>query len=434
MTGVPTLCLALRASAPRQRVDRSPSGTRGSQTCSSAEAYPSFLLGGVIICSGRGGFVIQSLAIVMSHGVSLVIFRKSLIEELVARNIEVYALAPDYSPQSKAAVVAMGAVPIDFSMRRTGLNPLMDFKTLMDLVRLLRRLNPDVVSSYSTKSVIYGTIAARFAGVQARHAMVEGLGFAFTETTGRGGWQRRLLRVIAALLYRNALRVASSVTFLNPEDRDLFIKARIVEEKKAHLVCGIGVDLQEWKALPAHCNPVSFTLTARLLREKGVAEFVEAAKRIRRTHPEVRFVLLGEIDSNPGGYSEGEVNAWVAAGWVEWPGYVDVRPWLAQTSVFVLPSYREGLPRSTQEAMAMGRAVITTAVPGCRETVVEGVNGFMVPPRDVASLVERMMRFIEEPALIAKMGAASRKLAEERFDVRGINAQLLSRMGVGTSG
>lgn len=373
----------------------------------------------------------QSLVIVMSHAVSLVIFRKNLIEELIAHGIKVFALAPDFNERSHEAVVAMGAYPIDFSMQRTGLNPLADLRTVVELTTLLRRLEPDAVSCYSTKSVIYGTIAARFAGVKSRHTMVEGLGFTFTEPTGNRGLQRRLLRFVTARLFRASLRFASSVTFLNSEDRTLFVDSRIVEETKAHLVRGIGVDLSEWQRAATHSNPITFTLTARLLREKGVGEFVAAAQEIRRDRPDVRFVLLGEIDSNPGGYSEAEVNAWVAAGWVEWPGYVDVKPWLAQTSVFVLPTYyREGLPRSTQEALATGLAVITSDVPGCRETVQEGVNGYLVPPRDVSALVDRMQRFIDDPSLIARMGEASRRLAEERFDVRVLNGELLRVMGV----
>ena len=151
---------------------------------------------------------------------------------------------------------------------------------------------------------------------------------------------------------------------------------------------------------------------------------------IKERHLSTRFLLLGALDDNPGSLREADVQPWVQAGIIEWPGQVDVKPWLAQTSVFVLPSYREGVPRSTQEAMAMGRAVITTDAPGCRETVVDGVNGFLVPPRDVPALAAAMQRFIDEPALIARMGAESRRLAEERFDVRRANAILIQTVDV----
>ncbi len=193
---------------------------------------------------------------------------------------------------------------------------------------------------------------------------------------------------------------------------------------------GIGVDLDEWLPAPAVTTPVTFLLVARLLREKGIAEYADAAKLVKTLHPETRFILLGGLDPNPGGLSQSEVQAWVKEGLLEWPGHVVVKPWLAQTSVFVLPSYREGVPRSTQEAMAMGRAVITTDVPGCRETVISGTNGYLVPVRDAATLAEAMMQFIKNPNLIESMGRESRRMAEERFDVHKINARLLEILAV----
>ncbi|HEX4297809.1 MAG TPA: glycosyltransferase family 4 protein, partial [Devosia sp.] len=196
-------------------------------------------------------------------------------------------------------------------------------------------------------------------------------------------------------------------------------------------VAGTGVDLAQWVALPPVTAPLTFTLAARLIREKGIEDFVEAARRIRRDDPRVRFVLLGGIDDNPGAIGRQAVQSWVDEGVVEWPGHVDVRRWLAETSVFVLPSvYREGVPRSIQEAMATGRAIITTDSPGCRETVVDGQNGFLVPPRDVAALAAAMQRFVATPDLVARMGRESRQLAEARFDVRKINRTLIEAMGL----
>ena len=202
---------------------------------------------------------------------------------------------------------------------------------------------------------------------------------------------------------------------------------------KAVCVRGTGVDLSEWTPAPPVMEPVTFVLAARLLREKGIAEYAEAARQVKARHPHARFVLLGDLDPNPGGLSRTEVDAWVTEGVLEWPGHVDVKPWLAQASVYVLPSYyREGVPRSTQEAMAMGRPVITTDAPGCRETVIHGENGFLVPVRDAATLAERMLHFIEQPALVRTMGMRSRQLAEERFNVTDINARLLVVLGIST--
>jgi len=168
-----------------------------------------------------------------------------------------------------------------------------------------------------------------------------------------------------------------------------------------------------------------------MLKEKGVHEFIKAARSLKDRHPESRFIMIGGIDVNPGSIQEHHLHSWVKEGLVEWPGQVnDVRPWIAQSSVFVLPSYREGKPRSTQEAMAMGRPVITTDAPGCRDTVHDGVNGFLIPVRDANALARSMERFIEQPDLIVTMGIESRRLAETHYDVHKINRQLMSIMGI----
>ncbi|WP_245563406.1 glycosyltransferase family 4 protein [Thermus antranikianii] len=218
---------------------------------------------------------------------------------------------------------------------------------------------------------------------------------------------------------------------MNPDDLNEFVSQGLVRKEKAVLLGGIGVPLEEWPPAPPHLEPVTFTLIARLLREKGVREFAEAARRIKGNYPEVRFLLIGPLDTNPGAIRESEVRSWVEEGLLEWvPWTEDVRPYLRQTSVYVLPSYREGVPRSTQEAMAMARPVITTDAPGCRETVVPGVNGFLVPPRDAQVLAEAMERFIHEPDLIVRMGQESRRLAEERFDARKVNERFLKELGI----
>ncbi len=283
---------------------------------------------------------------------------------------------------------------------------------------------------YAIKPVIYGSLAARIAGVPRRFAMIEGLGYAFTPPDGREHLKRRALRGMVSILYATALRSPSRVFFLNGDDIDEFTRSHLVSPKKASLLGGIGVELEKWPPAPPVTRPVTFLLAARLLREKGIVEYATAARLVRSRHPEARFILLGGLDSNPGALSREEVESWSDD--VEWPGHVpDVRPWLARASVFVLPSYyREGVPRSTQEAMSMARPVITTDAPGCRETVVDGVNGFLVPPRDPQALAEAMERFILHPELIERMGQASRRLAEERFDVRRANLRIMEEMGL----
>ncbi len=369
------------------------------------------------------------LAIISNQAFSLINFRGPLIRDLVEAGVRVDALAPDFSDETRAAVAALGARPVDYSLTRAGMNPLRDCVDTLRLAWLLRRMRPDATLGYFIKPVIFGTFAAWLARVRRRYTMIEGLGFVFTEGGEPMPLRRRVLRSVVRGLYRAALAQAHCVVFLNREDVTDFVHAGLVSADKARCLGGIGVDLAQWTSAPAVTAPVTFVLVARLLREKGIAEFVEAAARVKRAHPGVRFVLLGGLDPNPGGLSQAEIESWVRGGLIEWPGHVPVRSWLAQASVFVLPSYyREGVPRSTQEAMAMARPVITTDAPGCRDTVVEGENGFLVPVRNVDVLVERMLVFVREPALIESMGQRSRALAEARFDVRRSNAALMRIM------
>ena len=370
----------------------------------------------------------KTIAIISNVAPSLIGFRGPLIRDLVATGAKVYALAPDFDDNLREQVRNLGAEPIDYSLSRTGMNPFRDILDTFRLAVLLRRLRPDVTLGYTIKPVIYGTIAAWLAKVPRRVAMITGLGYAFTPiiASSSSSWSRELLRATAIRLYRFALARADRVIFQNPDDLMELVKAGAVSQDKGVNAGGTGVDLQEWRQASAVTNPVTFLLAARLLREKGILEYVEAARTIKARYPEVRFILLGGLDTNPGGISAAEVHSWVEEGLLEWPGHVNVKPWFEQMSVYVLPSYyREGVPRSTQEAMAMGRPVITTDAPGCRETVEHGVNGFLVPPRDVEALVGAMERFIKEPALIETMGKESRRLAEERFDVRKVNARLM---------
>jgi glycosyltransferase involved in cell wall biosynthesis len=372
-----------------------------------------------------------NICIIGNQAFSLLNFRGQLIADMVTRDIETFALAPDYDESIRAAVRTLGAEPVDYSLSRTGMNPMKDAADMLRLAFLLRRLKPDITLGYAIKPVIYGTLAAWFAQVPHRFAMVEGLGYVFTPSREKDTLKRRVLRGIVELLYTTALKHADRVFFLNKDDIEEFLVRRLITPKRTFLLGGIGVDLDYWRPVPAIKNPVTFLLAARLLREKGIAEFAGAAKIIKKRFPNTRFILLGGLDTNPGGLSQSEVEGWSAEGTIEWHGHVqDVRSWLMKTSIFVLPSYREGVPRSTQEAMAMARPVITTDAPGCRDTVIDGKNGFLVPVRNVDALAAAMERFILQPDLIEKMGKASRRIAEERFDVHKVNQVILKEMGI----
>jgi glycosyltransferase involved in cell wall biosynthesis len=368
------------------------------------------------------------VAIISPYARTVVSFRGSLIRELIGCGCRVSVLAPDFTPQIRAEVAQLGAAPVDYPLDRTGLHPFRDLFTLWSLWKILRDIHPTIVLAYNIKPIIYGLLAG--GRVERRVALIEGLGYAFTQT--EPSVRQRILRYLVRQMYRIALKRAHAVLFLNPDDQREFCRLSLVSAEQAVLLGGIGVDLSEYMPAPAVLEPITFTLAARLLREKGIVEFAQAAQRIKQHYPNTRFLLLGGLDTNPGALQEHEVRQWAEAGILEWHGHVpDVRPYFAQTSVYVLPSYyREGVPRSTQEAMAMARPVITTDAPGCRETVIDGVNGFLMPPRDVDALIAAMERFILQPDLIIQMGQASRKLAEERFDVHKINRRILAVLGV----
>ena len=309
------------------------------------------------------------------------------------------------------------------------MNPVADFVMAVSLFRLMRKIRPDVVLSYTIKPVIWGTLAAWIARVPKRYALITGLGYAFT---GKATGKRLIIQRIARWLYKCALARATKVFFQNPDDAALFKNLGLVPGHVPIVVVnGSGVDTAHFAPVPLPKGPMSFLLIARLLGDKGIREYVQAASIIRRNHPTVRFDLVGGLDTNPDTIALAEVERWHALGDIIWHGPLDdVRPAIAAAHVYVLPSYREGTPRTVLEAMSMGRAVITTDAPGCRETVVEGINGFLVPVRDGVALANTMKRFIDRQDLVVEMGLTSRRIAEDKYDVHKVNAVMLAEMGL----
>lgn len=373
---------------------------------------------------------------------SLLRFRGPLLEALQAKGLSVHVAAPDLpiGSEMRLRLESQGVVVHDISLRRTGMNPLADLASLMGLWRLMRRIQPDYVLSYTIKPVIYGTLAAGLARVPHRFALITGLGYVFQgqldSAEVAGNKQRGLLRALVQGLYAFALRVAKKVFFQNPDDEALFRKLGILRDTVASVVVnGSGVDVAEYSvsALPVVTSDSgpSFLLIARLLGDKGVREYAEAARRIKIHYPHCVFRLVGWIDDNPDAIKQHELDGWMAEGVLEYLGRLsDVRPAIVDCSVYVLPSYREGTPRTVLEAMAMARAIVTTDAPGCRETVLDGENGFLVPARDVDALTEAMLRFVHAPELANQMGHRSRQIAEEKYDVHKVNAVMLREMGI----
>ncbi|WEJ70761.1 glycosyltransferase family 4 protein [Pseudomonas sp. PSE14] len=366
------------------------------------------------------------MAVVSNQAFSIFNFRGDLIRDLVSRGVAVFALAPDYDEWTERQIRALGAIPVTIRMDRVGLSPLSAIKVILELAVRLRALKVDAVLSYFAKPVIYGGLAARMSRVNCVYSLIEGAGYVYSENAV--SISRALLKALVSGLYRLALGGSSRVFLLNADDYQLFVGGRLVDARKVTVLPGIGLDLQRFREEKPVIEPVIFSFVGRLLREKGVVDFVAAAKLVKAQYPSVEFVVVGDVDVNPNSVFREEINQWVEEGVIRWVGRVtDVRGWLASTSVLVYPSYyREGMPRTIQEAMAIGRPIITTDSVGCRESIEDEVNGFLVPVRSPHDIAKCMEIFIKNPLLIAKMGRESRRIAEVRFDVRKINEKMIS--------
>ncbi|EIN5952517.1 glycosyltransferase family 4 protein [Vibrio cholerae] len=361
---------------------------------------------------------------------SLLNFRGPLLNALLAAGLDVHVAAPDLpvSSEVRQRLEALGVQVHEVRLNRTGMNPLSDLGSLFNLWWLMRRLKPDFSLAYTIKPVIYGNVAAWLAEVPYRFALITGLGYAFQGEAG----QRSLLKRVVQNMYGFALAKVNKVFFQNPEDEALFYDQEILNSanRKTVVVNGSGIDVDSFTVVPFP-ETTQFLLIARLLGDKGVREYVQAATKVRKQYPNTVFGLVGWIDENPDAIDGDELQSWVDSGVVKFYGRLaDVKPAIADSSVYVLPSYREGTPRTVLEAMAMGRAVITTDAPGCRETVVLGKNGFLVPVKSTDELAAAMIHFIDNPELVVAMGKESRLLAEEKYDVRKVNAHMLREMGI----
>ena len=363
-------------------------------------------------------------------------FRCDFIKACIADRYQVYTFVSEYSETGIQKLKNIGAQVVTYHLSRGGLNPFADIASMFELKKKIANIQPEMVFAYSTKPVIYGTLAAKKANVPKVYGMIEGLGSPFTVHKGRESVKTKFIRFMQVSLYRFSFPHLDKIIFLNPDDpKDLIEKNNIKCKPDAIKNLGpIGLNLKDYKYSPwDESQPVSFIFIARLLAEKGVFDFLEAAKIVKAQYPDVTFKIIGGLDTeNPSGLSKEELDRLIASGLIQYDGFVnDVAQRIQNSAVFVLPSYyREGVPRSTQEAMAIGRPVITTDVPGCRETVVDGVNGFLIPKWNVAMLADKMMYFIEHPEKINEMGKESYKIAQEKFDAEKVNIKLLKIMNI----
>lgn len=378
----------------------------------------------------------KSIVIVGNTASMMLNFRSDLIKEFLLNNWTVYAFVCDFNEEQLKKLEELGTHPITYKMNRAGLNPFSDFRTIYELKSKINQIKPDIVFSYFTKPVIYGSIAAKLAHVPKITGMIEGLGSPFTEHKNGQTIKIKIIKFVQISLYRIVFPFLDKIIFLNKDDPvDLIEKNKIYHTPNAVNVLGpIGLSLCDYPYKPWNDSQnISFIFVARLLAEKGIYEYLEAAKIVKLMYPKTIFKVIGGLDlENPYGLSQSELDKLIASKLIEYPGYVNnVSEHVAESAVFVLPSYyREGVPRSTQEAMAIGRPVITTDVPGCRDTVIDGVNGFLIPKWDVNALVEKMCFFIENPDQINIMGKESYKIACEKFDVHKVNKKLFEIMEI----
>lgn len=361
----------------------------------------------------------MKIAIIGGSIGSLVGFRRVLIQEMIASGHSVHCFSPggDTAEVAKATLEAWGARWSELSVTRSGLNLFKELATFRSLVDKLSRLKPDAVFAYNTKAILYGTVAAKLARVDRITVMFEGLGYPFAE--GRE-LRRRVVRLAVSAAFRLVAQLANRFIVLNRDDHR-YLASDILSRKVdcLHVIPGIGVDLEEFKPTSLPPMPLTFIMICRLLLDKGVREYIYAAKAARRLGLSAQFILVGGTDENPASISPQELKNLLEDGVVNYAGEVsDVRPWIAQSHVFVLPTfYREGAPRTIIEALSMGRPCITTRSPGCSDLVEDGVNGFLVPARSVQALLAAMQRFETAPELLNEFSIHALERRDE-FDAR----------------
>ena len=363
----------------------------------------------------------MKILVLSGYSQSLVNFRGDMIEEMVKAGHTVITASPEDGYDDD--IRALGATPYRLTLNRNGMNPLSDFKYYKRVKAFLKEHKPDLVLSYLIKPVIYGSLAARKAGVKNIYSMVTGLGYFFTNPSLKA----RLLRMPIVFLYRRALKACRNVFFQNRDDLGVFVDLKITTEDKCVITNGSGVNIERFVPTPLP-EENRFLIIGRILRDKGVMEYLEAARKVQEKYPDARFDVVGPIDTNPSALQEADLAPYLNDNIRYLGSSKDVREHIERCRVYVLPSYREGTPRTVLEAMAMQRAVITTNAPGCKETVVDGDNGFLVPVKDSDALAEKMIYMIEHPDEVERMAQRSLEICREKFDVRSVNKKFLETM------
>jgi glycosyltransferase involved in cell wall biosynthesis len=363
----------------------------------------------------------KNITILSSFAPSLTIFRGDMIAAFIRNGYKVTCFSPE--GQHVNAFNELRSIGVEtylYSLERTGTGILADLKTLIGLAKIFRKISNSFVISYTAKPVLYGSMISLFFPNITHLAMI----------TGMPSILHRLSHYsLSRFVVKEVMRGNSKILFQNSDDEQFFAQNRYLHAGQSVRINGSGINLEKYKYYPpSSIAPVSFLLISRLLYQKGILEYIEAANQVSKTFSQASFSIVGWFDTgNPDGISQVDFFSLIKNSKVEYLGkHLDVRHVIRNHSVYVLPSYHEGMPRTVLEAMAIGRPIITTDVPGCRDTVEEGVNGFLVPQGESEAIAESMMRFINSPELIKPMGEASREFAERKYDVNLVNKKILA--------
>ncbi len=368
----------------------------------------------------------MTILVICCYTPSLIGFRMDMLKEFVHSGHKVIAAGNERSRDWEPILEKYGIIYHQIEVSRNGINPFTDWKTFLQIKKLIVACKPDKIFAYNAKAVIYGCLAAKLIGKTGIYALIAGLGSIF-----RGkGIKNACIRQIMSMQYKFALKNISAVIFQNTDDSGDFVRQGIVKQEQVRIVNGSGVNCEHYKITPLPAT-VCFVMVARLLKDKGIIEYLNACRVLKKSYPHIRCMLVGPYDSNPSAIKPDELQPYIDDSSIEYMGsQKDVRPYISQSSVFVLPSYHEGTPRSVLEAMAMGRPILTTDAPGCRETVQPGLNGFLVPVADYQALAEKMEYFVNHPEIIPAMGKQSRLLAETKYDVDKVNHAIMEIMNL----
>lgn len=368
----------------------------------------------------------KKIAVLSSHTPSLFWFRMDMMKSFQSYGYEVYALGNESESEWTEKFAENGVTYRQINVERNGVNPLHDLKALASIKGVLSEIMPDKIFTFQAKTIIYGGIAANMLGITEVYPLIAGMGSVFL----KDDIKTKAIRQVMIQEYKMGMRLAPIVFFQNIDDEKIYRDNHIITKQNVVLIPGSGVNCEKF-SLQEMPELFAFLCISRLIRDKGVYEYLEACREIKKKYPEVRCLLVGPYDTNPSALKPEELKVFIDEGTIEYFGEQDdVRPYLAQCNVFVLPSYREGTPKTNLEAMASGKAVITTNAPGCKETVVDGKNGYLVPVKDVKAIVQKMEYMIEHPEVTANMGLAGRKIAEEKFSVDIVNGIICESMGL----